>query len=63
MATAPPSSASQAALSEQAQVQRVAAAELRSLKPGRAVYLKRACVFFRCPREEALEHVTAKAQS
>ena len=62
MAT-PPSNASPAALSEQAQVQRVAAAELRSLKPGRAVYLKRQQVFFLCPREVALEHVAAKAQS
>jgi hypothetical protein len=62
MAT-PPSNASPAALSEQAQVQRVAAAELRSLKPGRAVYLKRQQVFFLCPREAALEHVAAKAQS
>ena len=59
MAT-PSSSATQAALSEQ--VQRVAAAELRSLKPGRAVYLQRAQVFFLCPRTEALKHVT-KAQS
>jgi len=62
MATAP-SHASPAALAEQAQVQRVAAAELRSLKPGRTVYLKRHQVFFLCPREAALEHVTAKAQS
>jgi hypothetical protein len=62
MAT-PLSSASQAALSpEQAQVLRVAAAELRSLKPGRAVYLQRGNVFFLCPRKEALEHVTSKAQ-
>jgi len=50
------------ALSEQAQVLRVAAAELRSLKPGRAVYLQRANVFFLCSREEALAHVT-KSQS
>ena len=62
MAT-PPSSASPAVLSEQAQVLRVAAAELRSLKPGRAVYLQRCGVFFLCPRAEALEHVTKKAQS
>ena len=62
MAT-PPSNASPTTLSERAQVQRVAAAELRSLKPGRAVYLQRLRVFFLCPREAALEHVTAKAQS
>ena len=60
MATQP---ASPPVLSEQAQVQRVAAAELRSLKPGRAVYLRRCNVFFLCPRAEALEHVSAKTQS
>jgi hypothetical protein len=41
--------------SRRRQTLRVAAAELRSLKPGRAVYAQRGGVFFLVPREAALQ--------
>jgi hypothetical protein len=43
-----------------AQVLQVAAAELRSLKPSRAVYAQRGEVFFLTPRDQALRDTQAR---